>query len=244
METYSHSSLVDNLLAVEECFTKNDIVLANRPSFISGKHLGYNNTSLVQSPYGHHWRNLRRISALEIFSNTRLNKFLGIRSDEVKHLVLNLSRNLLHGFAKVELQSMLLEMTFSDIMRMVAGKRYYGYRKDVKDEEEARQFRQIMKEAFSYGGASNLAEFVPILRWMDYKGLEKRLKNLSKRIDAFLQGLIDEQRHKEEEGNTMIDHMLSDGIDEPNLFGRSHLNQRGSIDRRINQVPSTKWPHC
>ena len=139
---------------------------------------------------------------------------------------------------------MLLEMTFSDIMRMVAGKRYYGYRKDVKDEEEARQFRQIMKEAFSYGGASNLAEFVPILRWMDYKGLEKRLKNLSKRIDAFLQGLIDEQRHKEEEGNTMIDHMLSDGIDEPNLFGQSHLNQRGSIDRRINQVPSTKWPHC
>ena len=110
---------------------------------------------------------------------------------------------------------MLLEMTFSDIMRMVAGKRYYGYRKDVKDEEEVRQFRQIMKEAFSYGGASNLAEFVPILRWMDYKGLEKRLKNLSKRIDAFLQGLIDEQRHKEEEGNTMIDHMLSDGIDDP-----------------------------
>ena len=50
-------------------------------------------------------------------------------------------------------------------------------------------------------------------------------------------------RTKEEEGNTMIDHMLSHGIDEPNLFGRSHLNQRGSIDRRINQVPSTKWPH-
>ena len=47
-------AILSSPLAVEECFTKNNIVLANRPSFISGKHLGYNNTSLVQSPYGHH----------------------------------------------------------------------------------------------------------------------------------------------------------------------------------------------
>ena len=51
-------------------------------------------------------------------------------------------------------------------------------------------------------------EFVPILRWMNYGGLEKKLKSLSKRTDEFLQALIDEQRRKEEEGNTMIDHML------------------------------------
>lgn len=134
---------------MEGCFTKNNIILANRPSFILGKHLGYNNTSLVQSSYGDHWRNLHCISALEIFSSTRLNKFLGIRSDDVKHLLRNLSHNSLHSFAKVELQSILLEMTFNDIMRMVAGKRYYGYGKDMMDEEEGRQFRQIMKEAFS-----------------------------------------------------------------------------------------------
>ena len=51
-------------------------------------------------------------------------------------------------------------------------------------------------------------EFVPILRWMNYGGLEKKLKSLSKRTDEFLQALIDEQRHKEEEGNTIINHML------------------------------------
>ena len=32
-------------------------------------------------------------------------------------------------------------------------------------------------------------EFVPILRWMDYGGLEKKLKSLSKRTDEFLQAL-------------------------------------------------------
>ncbi|KAF3947868.1 hypothetical protein CMV_026064 [Castanea mollissima] len=75
------------IIAVEECFTRNDIVLANRPPFLLGKHVAYNNTTLVQSPYGDHWRNLRRISTLEIFSDNRLNKFLGIRRDEIKHLL-------------------------------------------------------------------------------------------------------------------------------------------------------------
>ena len=67
----------------------------------------------------------------------------------------------------MELQSKILEMTFYSIMRMVVGKRYYRYGEDVKDEEEARQFRRIIKELTGFEGASNLEEFVPILRWMD-----------------------------------------------------------------------------
>ena len=53
---------------------------------------------------------------------------------------------------------------------------------------------------------------------MDYGGLEKKLKSLSKRTDEFLQALIDEQRRKEEEGNTMIDHMLSLQKSQPDYY--------------------------
>jgi isoflavone 2'-hydroxylase len=60
--------IVSSPSAVEECFTKNDIVLANRPPSLVAKHVGYNQTTVVGVPYGDLWRNLRRISALEIFS--------------------------------------------------------------------------------------------------------------------------------------------------------------------------------
>ena len=73
--------IVSSPSAVEECFTKNDIVLANRPRLLVGKHLGYNHTVVSTASYGDHWRNLRRISALEIFSTNRLNMFLGIRRE-------------------------------------------------------------------------------------------------------------------------------------------------------------------
>ena len=82
---------------------------------------------------------------------------------------------------------------------MVAGKRYYG--EDMKDEEEERQFKGIMKEMAGLAGPSNPQEFVPLLRWIDPRRLEKRLMKLANRID--------EKRSKEEMGNTMIDHLLS-----------------------------------
>ena len=208
--------IVSSPSAVEECFTKNDVVLANRPRLLTSKHFGYNYTTLTAASYGDHWRNLRRISALEIFSTNRLNMFLGIRRDEVKHLLCKLSRNSCQGFAKVELKSMFLELTFNIIMRMVAGKRYYG--EDVKDEEEARQFKGIMKEMVEAGGASNVQELVPLLRWIDHGRLEKRLKKLANKTDAFLQGLIDEKRSKEEKGNTMIDHLLSLQNSQPEYY--------------------------
>ena len=208
--------IISSPSAVEECFTKNDIVLANRPRFSVGRHLGYNYTTMVSAPYGDHWRNLRRISALEIFSTNRLNMFLGIRRDEIKHLLRKLSNNSTQGFAKVELKSMFSELTFNIIMRMVGGKRYYG--EDVKDVEEARQFREIMNEIVKLAGASNPGEFVAVLRWIDHGGLEKKLKGLAKRTDVFLQSLIDEVRNKEEEGNNLIDHLLSLQKSQPEYY--------------------------
>lgn len=80
--------IISSPTAAEECFlTKNDIVLANRPRFIMGKYVAYDYTSMVTAPYGDHWRNLRRITALEVFSTNRLNASAEIRHDEVKMLL-------------------------------------------------------------------------------------------------------------------------------------------------------------
>ncbi|CAL5422113.1 unnamed protein product [Camellia sinensis] len=210
--------VVSSPSAVEECFTKNDVVLANRPRFTTGKYFGYNYTSIGASNYGDHWRNLRRLMALEILSTSRLNSFLSIRRDEIKHLLRRLYRNSSRDFARVALKSKFSELTFNIIMRMIAGKRYYGDDdEELSNNEEAKEFREIMRQAFEYSGASYPGDFLPVLKWIDYQSFEKNLGRLHKKMDAFLQRLIDEHR-RDKSKNTMIDHLLSLQESQPDYY--------------------------
>lgn len=200
--------VVSSPSAVKECFTVNDIILANRPLSNITKHLTYNNTIFSASPYGDYWRDLRRISIIEIFSATRLNMFLEIRKDEIKRLLGKLCGISSDGFARVEMGSIFSELSSNIVMRMVMGKRFYG--EDVMDVEQAREFRDIVKQVMENCGTYNSRSFIPLLNWIDITRYEKRVIKLGQRNDQFLQGLIDEHRNQKEEGrNTMIDHLLS-----------------------------------
>ncbi|KAK6923100.1 Cytochrome P450, partial [Dillenia turbinata] len=209
--------VVSSPSAVEECFTENDIAFANRPNCILGKHLGYNYTTMVSASYGDHWRNLRRLSSLEIFSSSRLNMFSGIRKDEIMQLVVSLYSVSGNQFGKVELKSKFSELSFNIIMRMISGQRYYG--NELADFEETKKFKEIIREFFEMAGASNPADFLPFLRWFDFQSLEKRMKTLAKNLDIFLQGLVDKHKiRKNENNNTMIDHLLSLQEKEPEYY--------------------------
>ncbi|KDP45416.1 hypothetical protein JCGZ_09665 [Jatropha curcas] len=210
-----------NLL--EDCFNKNDVVFANRPHLAAFKYIGYNYTTLGTSSYGHHWRNLRRIATLEIFSTTRLNSFQSIRQDEVRILLKNLFANSQTSFTKMEMRSRLSGLSFNIILRMISGKRYFGA--EVENLEVAKRFGDIARETTAVSGASNPGDFLPFLQWIDFKGLKKTMVRLHKDWDEFCQGLIDEHRKNknsssQERGRskTLIDNMLSLQESEPKSY--------------------------
>ncbi|GLU04176.1 hypothetical protein SLE2022_213370 [Rubroshorea leprosula] len=208
--------------AAEECFTKNDIVFANRPHLLAGKHVGYNYTSLAWASYGDHWRNLRRISSIEILSTNRLQLLSGIRSDEIRLLVQKLFKN---QNQTVDMKSAFFELTLNVMMRMMARKRYHG--DSVAEVEEAKRFRDLTTKTFLYGGATNMEDFLPVLRWVS--NCEKRLVNLQEERDKFMQELVDECRRRLEDENknsslpgaknkTMIEVLLSLQKSEPHNY--------------------------
>ncbi|KAM0034906.1 putative cytochrome P450 [Helianthus debilis subsp. tardiflorus] len=132
--------------AVEECFTKNDIILANRPLLLSGKYLDYNQSTVGAAPYGQLWRDLRRIMTLELFSTARLKSYTGVREDEVRSLIKNLYRDSFQNFTKVEMRSRIQGLSFNIVMKMIADKRFYGT--GIEDLEEASQFRDVIRDVF------------------------------------------------------------------------------------------------
>ncbi|XP_059453644.1 cytochrome P450 81Q32-like [Corylus avellana] len=218
--------IVSSPTLAEECFTKNDIVFANRPRLLAGKHLGYNYSTLLWAPYGNHWRNLRRIASLELLSSNRLQMFHSVRVDEVKSLIHRLYQRTEEGgdqFQAVDMKSTFFELTLNVLMRMIAGKRYYGEK--VGELEEARKFKKIVTESFELSGATNIGDFLPVFKWVGARGLEKRLVVLQGKRDKFMQDLIEEHRRRregdpvfEERGKTMIDVLLSLQEAEPDYY--------------------------
>jgi isoflavone 2'-hydroxylase len=212
-------AIVSSASIAEECLNKNDIIFANRVTTGKTKYLGFNSTNIFNSSYGDHWRNLRRISSLEILSTNRINSFSGIRRDETTRLIRKLSENSHKDFKKVELRPLLLELAFNMIMRMVCGKRFYGDESDGTNADEAKKFRDVMNEMQEFGLASYLGDFVPLFRLLDFSGYKNKLKRVGEKMDALFQGLVDDHRkNKKENQNTMIDHLLSLQESQPDYY--------------------------
>lgn len=218
--------LVSSPSIAEECFTKNDLVFANRPRLLAGKHLGYNYTTLVWASYGQHWRNLRRIATLEILSNQRIQVFADIRRDEVRALLQRLVRGKTSGGDPntnvVDMKAAFFEMTLNILMMMIAGKKYYGGSGEKL--EESRRFKEIVRESFQVSGATNIGDFVPLLKWIGANKFEDQVKLVKEKRDNFMQDLIEEHKNSrkgsylEQKNNTTIDVLLSLQDSEPDYY--------------------------
>ncbi|MED6213474.1 hypothetical protein PIB30_093797 [Stylosanthes scabra] len=217
--------VVSSPAAVEECLTKsNDIIFANRPKTLSSKNLNYDSKTIGFASYGDHWRNLRRLTTLELFSTNRLAMLESVREEEVQFLVKQLFQECSNAGqtqkSKVEVRPKIVGVAFNMMLRMISGKRYYGT--DI--DEEGKEFQTLMKEFTAIQGAS-INDFIPILKLIDFQGVEKKMVELMKRADSFFQKLIDEHRRNYESVSNeskmkknMIDVMLELQQKEPQFY--------------------------
>nr|GEW91147.1 isoflavone 2'-hydroxylase-like [Tanacetum cinerariifolium] len=146
-----------------------------------------------------------------------------VREDEVKLFIKDLYHVCSDDSVKVEMKSRIQGLSFNIIMRIVANKRFYGT--EVEDFEEASKFKDVIRDIFEIGGTTNLGDFIPVLHWIDFQGLDKKFKRLQIKSDNFSQSLIDERRRKRcdsclDEGKpkTFIDAMLSLQESEPEYY--------------------------
>lgn len=217
--------VVSSPSAVHECFTKNDIVFASRPRMLSGKILNYDYTAVGATAYGQHWRIMRRIATTELLSTKRLNYFSKLREEEVKLWVKRLYgsvtiREVQKG-GRVGLRSKLTELSFNIALMLMAGRRYFGEEVEEGESEEAKELKETMKQVPLLSGASYPADFLSVLKLIDFQGFRKRLAKVRVDGDAFAQSLVDERRELKGswcERKTMIDAMLSLQESDPEYY--------------------------
>ncbi|KAL2896089.1 Isoflavone 2'-hydroxylase [Bienertia sinuspersici] len=199
--------LLSSPSTVEECLVKSDLFV-DRPRLLPGKHGGNNYTNMAWSPYGDHWKNLRRIAAVEILSPQRLQILSGIRAEVARSFVRRTIKGSAENGGIVEMKSAIFGLTLDNMMRMLMGKSNYDdTNEDTETSRRTKRFQQIVEGSFRVSGVNNLEDFLPILKWFRFflGSPEDFMRKLTKDKNEFMQGLMKEHRQLEKEGK------LSDG---------------------------------
>ncbi|KAL2334966.1 hypothetical protein Fmac_016179 [Flemingia macrophylla] len=237
----THKTLViSNSQIAKECYTTNDVVVSDRPYLVAVQNMTYNNAMVGFAPYGPFWRDMRRNVNSAFLADHRIDSLVPIRTNElqtsIKELyqkwklnnvgLLNDVRICLYGNSKdgllmVDMKQWLKELALNVVVRMVAGKRYFG-EKAVVEEEEAQRWLKALREYMRLMGAFAVGDAVPWLRWLDIGGLEKAMKEKFKELDAVVAEWLEEHRRKRDsKGDIDGDfiHVMLSMIDGTNVHG-------------------------
>ncbi|KAJ0024021.1 hypothetical protein Pint_08875 [Pistacia integerrima] len=200
--------VVSSWEVAKELFTTYDVDVSSRPKLTTGKLLGHNYANFGFSPYGAYWREMRKITAVELLSNRRLDLLKHVRATEVEHALKEIYK--LWTKARNESSHVLVEtkqwfgdLNLNVILRMVAGKRYFGA-DAATDEKEVRRCRKAMREFFDLAGLFVVRDALPFLGWLDIGGYEKAMKKTFKELDSLVEEWLEEHRRKKEAGETII----------------------------------------
>lgn len=197
--------VVSSWEVAKECFTTNDKALASRPTTVAAKHMGYNYAVFGFAPYSPFWREMRKIATLELLSNRRLEMLKHVRISEIdmgiKELYSLWMTRSGSGSVVVELNRWLEDLMLNMVVRMVAGKRYFGAAAKGGGEEEARRCQKAISQFFRLIGVFVVSDGIPCLGWLDIGGHEKAMKETAKELDDILETWLDEHRKHRARGH-------------------------------------------
>ncbi|RWR94932.1 cytochrome P450 71A1-like protein [Cinnamomum micranthum f. kanehirae] len=79
--------IVSSAELAKEVMKHQDLNFCSMPAFMSQKRLSYDFQDIASVPYGEYWREMRKISIVELFSKKRIQSFGFIREEEVSQMI-------------------------------------------------------------------------------------------------------------------------------------------------------------
>ncbi|XP_050218058.2 desmethyl-deoxy-podophyllotoxin synthase-like [Mercurialis annua] len=168
-----------------------DIIFAQRPSFLAASFVSYNYRDIVFAPYGDYWRQMRKICTLELLTAKRVQSFRSIREEEVSKLIRSLSSDATGS--PINFSKMFNAVTYSIISRAAFGKIWKG--------EEI--FIPTAKQMLEACGGFTLGDVYPSIKFLHWlSGTVPRLTKMHQQMDKICQNIIDDHRAKRDEAKS------------------------------------------
>ncbi|KAG6471366.1 desmethyl-deoxy-podophyllotoxin synthase-like [Zingiber officinale] len=176
--------VISSVGAAAEIMKTHDVSFATRPVIHSATLIAYGGDGIVFAPYGICWRELRKMSMVELLSAKRVQSFGHIREDEV----LKFMRSIM-----LEPQSVNLSSGFKVLANDIAARAIIGSKCEYQQE-----FLRLITKGLEAAGGFNLADLYPssLLLGLLNRLFSAKMQRLHLEADAILDGIIKEHRQR------------------------------------------------
>ncbi|CAN6207815.1 unnamed protein product [Urochloa humidicola] len=171
--------------AAKEILKTQDAVFSTRPLSLTMKIITKNGAGIVWSPYGNHWRQLRKICMVELLSVKRVQTFQPIREEEARRLVMAVSTA---TTPLVNLSKLIAVYVADASVHAILGSRF-------KDRDTLLRY---VDEAVELAGGSTLIDLFPssrLVRALCRQALRKA-EVYRETVFAFMDGVIREHQER------------------------------------------------
>ncbi|WCJ37115.1 cytochrome P450 family 71 subfamily B polypeptide 2 [Euphorbia peplus] len=183
--------------AAEQVFKIQGDLFNNRPPALSGKILFYNNSDMTFTPYGDHWRQIRKITVMEFLSPKRVLSFRSIREEQVSNFIKFLRTK---GGSAINFPKALSELTSRIMLITLLGN------KDENEEIVLPAIERVIETA-NKGAASDT--FPTLKFFLDFlTGDKSRMEKVLQETDIILEAIINEHKKKGTSEHNYLDFLL------------------------------------
>ncbi|GAB4837212.1 hypothetical protein Ancab_002116 [Ancistrocladus abbreviatus] len=197
--------VVSSPFLAREVLKIQDLVFCNRPQLLACKELCYNSTDVGFSPYGANWRYAKKILTSEVLSVKRVQSYEFVRKEQLSRLVERISTCYPQ---RVNLTKMIGHYANDVICSIALGRNFTD-----EGEYDRHGFHEMLLEMEELLQVYSISEYFPSKQFMHVlTGYKSRLQKLFRRLDNFLNEIIEEHLDPQKERkqkDDLLDVLLS-----------------------------------
>ncbi|KAF7005991.1 hypothetical protein CFC21_021064 [Triticum aestivum] len=182
--------VVSSPSAAEAVLRTHDHVFASRPYSAVTEILFYGPADAAFSPYGEHWRQVKKIATTHLLTNKKVRSYRHAREHEVRLVVAKIC-DAASKCTAIDLSDLLNAFTYDIVCHAVSGKLF-------REQGHNKLFRELVEANSLLLGGFNLEDHFPMLVKMDIikRMVCAKAQKVNKMWDNLLNNIIDEHASK------------------------------------------------
>ncbi|KAF9689421.1 hypothetical protein SADUNF_Sadunf01G0090500 [Salix dunnii] len=179
--------VISSATLAKQVLQKHDVSFCNRTIPDAIRAHRHHEFGMPWVPIDKRWRNLRKICNCYIFTNQKLDANQDLRRKKIQELVAHVQEHCLTGKA-MDIGQAAFTTTLNALSNII-----FSLNLSDSSSDTASQLKEVVGGIMEEAGKPNLADYFPVLGWLDLLGTKHRLTIHFGKILSILDGIVNER---------------------------------------------------